>query len=294
MEATQTNDPTSAFEENRGLLFGVAYRMTGSAADAEDLVQEAWLRWMRVDHEEVRSPADYLVTTVTRLGMDHLQSARVRREEYVGPWLPEPLMGHDPAEGADVRAELAESLQTAFLVVLETLSPTERAAFLLREVFGHDYAYLAAALDRSEANCRQIVRRARQRVTEGRARFAASPTELMEVTMRFVEACQGGDMEALMKLLAPDATYTGDGGGVVPNSRRIVVGADNVARLMVALNGKQEPGMTSRLVAVNGQPGLVFSVGSQPHGAITLAVAGGRVTAVFVVNNPEKLRGLRA
>jgi RNA polymerase sigma-70 factor (ECF subfamily) len=175
MEATQTNDPTSAFAENRGLLFGVAYRMTGSAADAEDLVQEAWLRWMRVEHAEVRSPADYLVTTVTRLGMDHLRSARVRREEYVGPWLPEPLMGHDPADGADARVELAESLQTAFLVVLETLSPTERAAFLLREVFGHDYAYLAAALDRSEANCRQIVRRARQRVAEGRARFAASP-----------------------------------------------------------------------------------------------------------------------
>jgi RNA polymerase sigma-70 factor (ECF subfamily) len=280
-----------AFEEHRGSLFGVAYRMTGSAADAEDLVQEAYLRWSRAPHAEVRSAEDYLTTVVTRLAVDHLRSARVRREEYVGPWLPEPLAGA-AAEAADARVELAESLQTAFLVVLETLSPVERAAFLLREVFGHDYAYLAAVLDRGEESCRQLVHRARARVAEGRARFQASPRELGEVTRRFVEACAGGDVDALLAVLAPEVTFLGDGGGVVPNARNPVLGAMNVARLLIALRDKMDPALEVRIEPVNAQPAIVFWDGGAPYAVTTLAVAEGRVVSVYVVNNPEKLTRL--
>lgn len=278
------------FEEHRRALFGVAYRMTGSAADAEDLVQEAYLRWSRAPHAEVRSAESYLTTVVTRLAMDHLRSARVRREEYVGPWLPEPLAG--AAEASNARVELAESLQTAFMVVLETLSPVERAAFLLREVFGHDYAYLAAVLDRSEESCRQLVHRARGRVAEGRPRFQASPRELGEVTRRFVEACTGGDVDALMAVLSPDVTFFGDGGGIVQNARNPVRGAINVARLLIGLREKMEPGTEVRIEQVNAQPGIVFREGGAPYAVATLAVAEGRVVSVYVVNNPLKLARL--
>ena len=281
------------FEDHRRSLFGVAYRMTGSAADAEDLVQEAYLRWSRAPHAEVRSARDYLTTVVTRLAVDHLRSARVRREEYVGPWLPEPLAGAASDE-TDARVELAESLQTAFLVVLETLSPVERAAFLLREVFGHDYAYLAAVLDRSEESCRQLTHRARARVAEGRPRFPASPGELGEVTRRFVDACTGGDMDALLAVLAPDVTFLGDGGGVVPNARNPVAGALNVARLLLRLRAKLQPGLGVSIETVNAQPAIVFWDGDAPHAVTTLAVAGGRVVAVYVVNNPAKLAPMDA
>ena len=278
------------FEDHRRALFGVAYRMTGSAADAEDLVQEAYLRWSRAPHAEVRSAEDYLTTIVTRLAVDHLRSARVRREEYVGPWLPEPLAD----DATDARVELAESLQTAFLVVLETLSPVERAAFLLREVFGHDYAYLAAVLDRSEESCRQLVHRARARVAGGRPRFQASPGELGEVTRRFVEACTGGDMDALLAVLAPDVTFLGDGGGVAQNARNPVAGAQNVARLLLGLRSKLPQTLEVRVETVNAQPAIVFWDGGAPHAVTTLAVAGGRVVAVYVVNNPAKLARLDA
>jgi RNA polymerase sigma-70 factor (ECF subfamily) len=281
------------FEEHRGALFGVAYRMTGSAADAEDLVQEAYLRWSRAPHGEVRSAEDYLTTVVTRLAVDHLRSARVRREEYVGPWLPEPLAGA-AAEAADARVELAESLQTAFLVVLETLSPVERAAFLLREVFGHDYAYLAAVLDRSEESCRQLTHRARARVAEGRPRFQASPRELGEVTHRFVEACTGGDFDALMAVLAPDVTYLGDGGGVVQNARNPVRGDINVARLLLGLRAKMHTELRATIEPINAQPGIVFWEGGAPYAVTTLEVAEGRIVSVYVVNNPEKLAGIGA
>lgn len=289
MNADQESvEAVRAFEEHRGSLFGVAYRMTGSAADAEDLVQEAYLRWSRAPHAAVRSAEDYLTTVVTRLAVDHLRSARVRREEYVGPWLPEPLAGA-AAESADARVELAESLQTAFLVVLETLSPVERAAFLLREVFGHDYAYLAAVLDRSEESCRQLAHRARARVAEGRPRFPASPRELGEVTRRFVEACTGGDVDALLAVLAPDVTFLGDGGGIVQNARNPVRGAMNVARLLLGLRHTMNPGTEVRIEPVNAQPGIVFWDGGAPYAVTTRAGAGGRVVSVYVVNNPEKL-----
>lgn len=180
---------SESFEEHRPHLFGIAYRMTGSATDAEDLVQEAFLRWSRA--EEVRAPKEYLSTTVTRLSIDHLRSARVRREEYVGPWLPEPLAGAAPD---DPLASLiqAESVQTAFLEVLESVAPTARAAFLLREVFGYEYAEVAAMLERSEANCRQLVHRARERISRGRPRFESSPEQLCEGTGRFTRACAPG------------------------------------------------------------------------------------------------------
>lgn len=284
---------SEVFEEHRQRLFGIAYRMTGSAADAEDLVQEAYLRWQGAARDEVRSPREYLTATVTRLSIDFLRSARVRREEYVGPWLPEPLAdesARDPVEALT----LAESLRTAFLLLLETLSPGERAAFLLREVFDYEYADLARVLGKSEAACRQAVRRARQRIAERRPRFSSSSEQLEQITERFARACADGDPDALLALLSEGVVYVADGGGKVPAALRPVLGAANVGRLMLGLAGKLPPGMRWNIQRVNGQPAVVGSVEGKPHSVITLAVAEGRIEAIYVVSNPEKLGRLGA
>jgi len=283
-----SDDPLQSFHAHRPLLFSIAYRMLGSVADAEDVVQEAYLRWQPVDALEVRSPKDFLSATVTRLAMDHLRSARVRREVYVGPWLPDPLLGvskDDPVAAVD----LAESLSTAFLVLLERLTPTQRAAFLLREVFGYDYPEIARILETTEANCRQLVQRAKQRIATGRPRFAPDPGAADDLAHRFLTACTTGDVDGLLALLAEDAVAWADGGGKFAAARRPVVGAVRVARFLAGVVRKWGSWGELRVASVNGGLGLVVYVGGRPRGVVTVAVAAGRVQDLFVMVNPDKL-----
>jgi RNA polymerase sigma-70 factor (ECF subfamily) len=278
---------TEEFLRHRPLLFGIAYRMLGSAADAEDAVQETWLRWSQAG-EAARSPRAWLSTTVTRLCIDQLRSARARREEYVGPWLPEPLVGAveiGPADGP-LREE---SLSTAFLLLLESLSPTERAVFLLREVFGFDYPQIARAVEKSEAACRQLLHRARERLADGRARYEAPAGRARELAQIFVQACATGDLDALLAVLADDVVAVGDGGGVVPAGMRPVLGADKVSRLYLGLAAKFGTLGEVGFAEVNGAPGVVLYRDGTPYAAVSFEFRGGRIAGVYSVNNPHKL-----
>src|ERR1700749_1428668 len=239
-------------------MFSIAYRMTGSVGDTEDIVQEAVIRTYRaMSQGTVESPKAFATTTTTRLAIDHLRSARVRRESYVGTWLPEPLVT-DPAPGPAERAEMSDSLSLAFLVLLESLSPVERAVFLLREVFGYDYAEIARSVDKSEVNCRQIFTRARRHIDQGRPRFEASRRQGSELTERFLAVLRGGDLEAFIDTLAPDVVMYGDGGGKAPAGTRPVYGREKVARLLRGLVRQTERWAAKFQPAqVNGQPGIV-------------------------------------
>jgi RNA polymerase sigma-70 factor (ECF subfamily) len=277
----------------RPLLFSIAYRMLSSVSDAEDIVQEAFLRYerTRAGGEEIASPKAYLSAVVTRLAIDHLRSARVRRETYVGQWLPEPLLTDDAREDPAAHAEQADSLSMAFLLLLERLSAVERAVFLLHDVFGYGYDEIAPIVDKSEANCRQLATRARRHVEDGRPRFEASRRERDELAARFFRATGEGDLEGLVELLAADVVVSGDGGGKAPQWRRPIVGADRVARLFVKL-GRQmaQVGVRVELREVNGQAGAVVR---DPEGRVinvmTLDIADGAVQAVRSVINPDKL-----
>ena len=251
--------------------------------DAEDVVQEAFLRWQRTS--EVRSPRAYLSAIITRLCIDQLRSARTRREQYVGPWLPEPL----PTEPAPDTTAIDESLSMAFLVLLESLNPTERAVFLLREVFDYDYAEISHLLDKSEANCRQIARRARQSIAARRPRFERSPEQEERLTRLFVETCTSGDMEGLLALLSDDITVWSDGGGRVAAARHPIHGPERVARFFMGLVGKAPPSFTVRQTWINGAPGIVGYVEGRPLNVLTFDVADGRIQAVRIVLNPDKL-----
>jgi RNA polymerase sigma-70 factor (ECF subfamily) len=283
------DDHLTAFREHRALLFSIAYRMLGSVADAEDLVQEAYLRWLKADPSGVRSPKDFLAATVTRLAVDHLRSARVRREMYVGPWLPEPLLGVDDRNPI-AATEVAESLSTAFLVLLERLTPNQRAAFLLREVFGYDYPEVAQILDTSEANCRQLVQRAKQGIASGRPRFSGNADTAQELAGQFAAACATGDMDGLLALLSDDAVAWADGGGKFSAARRPVTGAERVARFVASVVRKWQSSGDVQLEPVNGGLGLSMHSGGRLSGVITVEVNGGRVSQVFIVVNPDKLR----
>ena len=297
-------DAAGVFDEHRGLLVSVAYRILGSVSDAEDAVQEAWLRWSNVDHSEVDDPRAFLVRVTTRLAIDRLRRAKARRESYVGPWLPEPILTRqDPAEDA----AMAESVSMAMLVVLETLSPLERAVFVLREAFGMPHAEIAEVLGRKEEAVRQLARRARAHVRERRSRFDADQTEQRRVTERFLEAATGGGLEALMAVLSPGVTLVADGGGKALAPRRPVRGADKVARFLVAVVGEEqmarflasvgsEPSGEVRvhLAQVNGGPGVVITAGGEPISALVLDVSSGVVQTIHLVANPEKLAGVRA
>ncbi len=282
----------------RPLMFSIAYRMTGSIADAEDIVQEAFLRLTRVLGEgaSITSPKAYLATATTRLAISHLRSARVRRESYVGTWLPEPLVAgteHAEPDPAD-QAEMSDSLSMAFLVLLESLSPTERAVFLLHEVFGYGYGEIAEITGKSEPNCRQIFARARHHVDEGKPRFEASRQQREEVARRFLAVTEGGDLSALLELLAPDVVMVGDGGGKAPAVGAPVLGRDQVARFILGLVRRLNLlGVRIELAWVNGQPG---GVAYDPEGLVisvlALDVADGMVQAVRSVVNPDKLRHL--
>ena len=277
------------FDRNRPLLFSISYRMLGSVMEAEDVVQEAFLRWQQAPEDEVRSPSAYLSTVVTRLCIDRLRSARARREQYVGPWLPEPLLEEQAPEITGT-ADLDDSLSMAFLVLLESLTPIERAVFLLREVFDYDYPEIASLVGKSEANCRQIARRARQSVAARRHRFESSPEQEERLMGSFLRASLSGDMEALLVLLSEDVTLYSDGGGKAQAALRPIYGADRVVRFLSGILKQAPPDLAVRQTRVNGRPGLVgyFGDGS-PQSVVTLEVGEGSITAIRLVVNPEKL-----
>lgn len=279
------------FEQFRRRLFAIAYRMTGTSADAEDIVQEAYLRWHRADTSEVRSPEAWLVSVVTRLSIDRLRKASVEREAYTGPWLPEPLFGVPP-RSPEEQLELASDLSMAFMVMLERLAPSERAAFLLHEVFDCDYPEIARILLKSEAACRQVVHRARERVRSDRQRFRASEEDRRRLIEKFRQAASEGDEATLLSLFAEDATLTSDGGGVVPAARKVVTGRRRIARLYLVLARKLGARLTQSIHTINGEPGLISYIDGQPFSAISFETDGRSILALYNVLNPEKLRGL--
>ncbi|MEV7679793.1 RNA polymerase sigma factor SigJ [Streptomyces sp. NPDC088341] len=290
--ATETTS-TDEFERHRSVLTGVAYRMLGRFADAEDVVQEAWLRWSAQERTDVREPRAYLVRITTRLAIDRLRQAQSRREAYVGPWLPEPVVTDYGPAAPDTaeRAVLADSISLAVLIVLESLSPLERAVFVLREAFGFPFGEIAAVLDRSEAAVRQLAGRARRHVEERRPRYDVDPAERRDLTERFLAAAGGGDMEALIGLLAPDVRLVGDSGGKAKAPLRVVEGADKVARFFAGVAG--DAGLyESRTVEINGAVALLFLREGKPDLVLQLEIADGTVRAVHIVRNPDKLSGV--
>ena len=286
-------DHSGEFERHRPRLFGIAYRMLGSRTDAEDVLQDAYLRWHRGASEEVRSSEAWLVTTVTRLCIDRLRTARAEREHYIGPWLPEPLIG-DAAPAADARAELSSSLSIAFLVVLEQLAPDERAAFLLHEVFDTDYAEIAEILGKSEAACRQIVSRARKRVRGQKPRAQVSDAARRSVLERFANAIQTQDKGALLELVAEKASWTSDGGGQAKAALKVIRGRERVVRFAVAVLGRLADRVTFEMIAVNGEPALAICAGGKLFSIITVRTDGLRILDVYTVLNPDKLAATAA
>jgi RNA polymerase sigma-70 factor (ECF subfamily) len=283
-------DPaTEAFVRHRNLLFTVAYEMLGSAADAEDVLQETWLRWARVDLDEVRDQRAYLVRITTRQALTRLRTLARRRESYTGPWLPEPLLT-SPTLPDDV--ELAESISMAMLLVLETLSPTERAVFVLREVFDVGYDEIAEAIDKSQDAVRQIAHRARAHVAARRPRDVVSPAEARTVVEAFQRAIETGDVNSLLDLLAPDVVAISDGGGIKQAMPRPIVGADKVSRLFGVGLKHAGAAMSPEPVEVNGRPALLIRLDGEFDGIMAFRIEGGLVTGIYYVRNPEKLSRL--
>jgi len=296
-------DPLDAFDRYRRLLFAVAYQMLGSVADAEDVVQDSWLRWSAADRSDVVDERAYLVRIASRLALDRMDSARARRESYVGPWLPEPLLtgaepvaSGPPAADPEDAAELGEQVSLALLVVLETLSPAERAVFVLREAFGMPVAEVATALGRTEAAVRQMAHRAKDHVQARQPRFDTDRTAQREVTERFLAAAVSGDVETLLAAMAPGVVLVADGGGRVTAARRPIVGADKVARFLAAVGpqGAALPGLRAEVADINGAPAVVAWTDEGPFMALQLVLVGGLVEQVLYVANPEKLAGLGA
>jgi RNA polymerase sigma-70 factor (ECF subfamily) len=276
-----------SFDQYRPLLFGIAYRMLGSVMDAEDAVQETWLRWQRATPAEVEAPKAYLATIITRLCVDQLRSARARREEYVGPWLPSPLLGSAPDAAAPALA--AESLSMAFLVLLETLSPIERAVFLLHDVFGFEFTEIAPIVEKTAANCRQIAKRARAAVDARRPRFEPVTAASERLLAQFLQACASGDLPTLIAVLKDDITLWSDGGGVVLAARNPIYGAKNVAAFMLGIIRKAPPAPRIAPVMVNNQPGFITYSGTTPVSVFVIEPDGDRVAGIRVVVNPHKL-----
>lgn len=271
------------FVTHRSLLFTVAYEMLGSAADAEDVVQETWLRWDAADHDEVNDARAYLVRIVTRLALNQLRASARRREEYIGEWLPEPLLT-SPDVADDV--ELAESVSIAMLTVLETLAPAERAVFVLREVFDTPYAEIAAAVDKTPESVRQIAHRARRHVAARRPRMEVDPLEQSVVVDKFLAAVTTGDLQTLMEVLAPDVVVIADGGGLAPASRKPITGAGLLAPLLI--RSTKIRGFEATITRINGTAGVRLSVNGRTV-AVSLVVEDGRVTHIYGMANPHKL-----
>lgn len=282
---------TDDFDQHRSALFGLAYRMLGSVMDAEDIVQEAFIRWQNVPKADIDAPRAYLTTIVTRLCVDQLRLAYVQREEYVGAWLPEPLVQSSEFDPARL-VELNESISTAFLVLLESLSPLDRAVFLLHEVFNYTFPEIATIVDRTPADCRQIGYRARQRLMEGRPRFEVETETVEEVVEQFLQACVGDDLSELLALLAPDVAVTIDTGGKVSAAHERLAGADRVAQLFLGVFRKWSTPSMFRIATINGRPALIGCLNNKPVSATTFDVHEGKIHAIFTVLNPDKLSGV--
>ncbi|MEH0825667.1 MULTISPECIES: RNA polymerase sigma-70 factor [unclassified Micromonospora] len=286
-----TDPATETFVAYRNLLFTVAYEMLGSAADAEDVLQETWLRWVEVDVKQVRDQRAYLVRITSRQSLNRLRTMKRRKEAYVGPWLPEPLLtAPDVAE--DV--ELAESLSMALMLVLETLSPTERAVFVLREAFDVSYDEIAAAVDKSPAAVRQIAHRARRHVDARRPRQVVSTSEARAALESFQRALETRDLQGILDVLAPEVVMVNDGGGVKQAAPRPIIGADKVVRFIVGGFGKAEGALTSAPTVVNGNPALVVRLAGELDGVLAVRVEDARITGLYYVRNPEKLTRVEA
>ena len=286
------------FEEYRGLMFAVAYRMLGTITDAEDAVQDAWLRWSAAPRADVANPRAYLTRIIANTALNRLRAVRARREAYIGPWLPEVLLT-EAGPDATERAELAESVSVAMLVVLESLTPDERAVFVLHEVFGFSLAEIAAALDRPAPAVRQLAHRAREHVQAHRPRFDVDWDQQREVTARFLAAAAGGDIEDLMTVLAPDVTLLTDGGGKTRAALRPITGASKVARWAVGVAGRPLIGielsdLNLEPAEINGMPGTLSTAGGRAVAALTLAVSAGRITGIQLLVNPDKLTAIMA
>lgn len=285
-----TDSAFDVFEEQRPLLFGIAYRILASVADAEDVLQDTWLKWSSVDVARLDQPRAYLARTVTNLSINRLKSATVQRESYVGPWLPAPLV---MADDAGRQAEQAEAISLAMLVVLETLSPLERAVFVLKDVFGFSFGEIGGILDRSEASVRQVGSRARSHVQARRPRYDAPADTRRRVTDRFLAACVGGDLNQMMELLAPDVAAWTDGGGKVRAALRPLHGAEHVARWILGVLRRFPPGLGARPVLVNGQPGLLITSAGVPDNVVVVDPGpDDRIVAIRLVRNPDKLAHL--
>lgn len=285
----------SQFEEQRAHLLGLAYRMLGEMATAEDVVQEAWLKWNTADKARIRDPRAWLSTVTIRLALDALRSARVRREAYVGPWLPEPILPDDvrafAADAPTARVELASDLSLALLFVLERLSPEERAAFILHEAFDCDYAVIAETLGKNEAACRKLVSRARERVRSDRPRQAVSDDEHKALLTRFTSAVFLQDDRELARLFAPDVIFYSDGGGRVPAALNPIFGSAKVCRLVLGLMSKlaKQTVLSAQTIAINGRPGVALLADSRLDSVLGIESDGKRITTLYLVRNPEKL-----
>lgn len=290
-----TTAPTDPFTTLRPRLFGIAYRMLGVRADAEDVLQDAWLRWSRTDASVLQSAEAWLVTVVTRLSIDRLRALKAEREAYVGWWLPEPLVEpHHDAHTPESAAELAGELSVAFLYVLERLGPEERAAFLLRQVFDYDYAEVAAQLGKTEAACRQMVHRASERVQQARTRFEVPRTVHHQLLQRFMQAAHSGDRSAIEALLSDEAQLIGDGGGKVQSFPKPLVGAFRIANLYWALFRRLGAQVVYRPVLINGEPGLLRYLDGRLESAQAFVTDGERIVAIYAIRNPDKLAGVPA
>ena len=284
----ESSRPADEFSALRPRLFAIAYRMLGSRADAEDVLQDAWLRWHGTERQALQSVDGWLVTVVTRLAIDRLRAAKTEREAYVGWWLPEPLVEIDEAT-PESAAEMAGELSLALLWVLERLAPEERAAFLLRQVFDTDYPEIAALLGKSEATCRQMVHRASQRVRQERPRFGVPQEVHRTLLEKFVQAARSGERNAIRSLLAEDVQLVSDGGGKVPAFLRILRGADRVTNLYWALSRRRGRHIVYRLARINGEPGLLRYIDGLLESAQAFVIDDGRITAIYSVRNPDKL-----
>ena len=288
-----TRDPeqsTRAFEAARARLLKLAYRMLGSVGDAEDAVQDLYLRWMRAE-EDIKTPEAWLVTACARLCIDRLRAARRERAAYEGPWLPEPIVV--VAEDASADLERADEMTMAMLLVLERLTPRERAAYILHQAFDYDYAEIGDVLKASPAACRQLASRAARRLRDERPRFATSGTAARDLARRFADAARRGDVDALASLLAQDATCATDGGGKVAAARNVISGADRVARFIVGVMAKGGAGVDFEFVMVNGAPGWVLSRDGAPFAVAAIETDGEKVRKVFATLNPDKLAHVR-
>ncbi|MEN3975981.1 sigma-70 family RNA polymerase sigma factor [Emcibacter sp. SYSU 3D8] len=286
------DESTADFESHRRRLTGLAYRMLGSLSEAEDIVQEAWLRWHGTDRAALREPAAWLSRVVTRLCLDQMKSARARRETYVGPWLPEPVLG-EAALAPDAASERAEDISVAFLLALERLSPLERAAFLLHDVFEMDFADVARTLDREEPACRQLASRARTHLKSARTRFAVPQEEGERLVRAFLVAAGNGDTDAFARLLTADAALHSDGGGKRLAALNVINGRDRVARFFIGITRKGHwPSWRIRPESVNGMPGLVMTDPDGEVQTVAFQIADGAISAIYIVRNPDKLRHL--